>query len=92
MNPGTPEFLRPAADLRITNVALGAELADQSARTSLKFTYNKPIRMDDSEDEDEEPPTDESTASTVLCSLTPGKVCAQLSVCVGPGLNCGVVD
>lgn len=70
VKPGKPEVFQPIGDLRITNVALGHELADQNARTSLKFTYNKPTRIDDDDEEDNE----EAQASTVLCSLTPGKV------------------
>jgi FK506-binding nuclear protein len=60
----------PQSDLRITNIALGDELADASGRTSIKLTYQTPIEVDD-DDDDESP---EPISTTVLGSLTPGKV------------------
>ena len=67
----------PQSDLVITNAALGTKLADATGRTSVKLTYTRPIKIDDDEDEEEE---DEEPAQveTVLCSLTPGKVCYTL--------------
>jgi FK506-binding nuclear protein len=69
-----PVSFVPQSDLHITNIALGDELADTSGRTSVKLTYQTPIKLD-SDDEDEESPDPIST--TVLGSLTPGKVCAK---------------
>jgi FK506-binding nuclear protein len=66
----------PQSDLRITNIALGDELSDPSGRTSVKLTYQTPIKLDDDEEEDAESPDPLST--TVLGSLTPGKVCAGI--------------
>lgn len=68
----------PQSDLRITNIALGEELADESGRTTVKLIYRPPIARD-SDDEDEDEDDDESDPSkdlsvTVLCSLTPGKI------------------
>jgi FK506-binding nuclear protein len=62
----------PQSDLRITNIALGDELADASGRTSVKLTYQTPIKLDDEDDDDEE--SVEPLSTTVLGSLTPGKV------------------
>ena len=62
----------PQSDLRITNIALGDELADASGRTSVKLTYQTPIKLDDNDEEDEE--SAEPISTTVLGSLTPGKV------------------
>ena len=49
LTPGEPVSVVPPSDLRITNVALGDELADESGRTSVKLTYRGP-----KEDEEEE--------------------------------------
>ena len=84
VTPGEPAVISPPADVRITNVALGDELADESGRTTVKLVYRTPGQGGDSdeededeedkeEDEDEDKPGQLST--TVLCSLTPGKVC-----------------
>lgn len=78
LKPGQTESFVPPGDLRITNVALGDELADEKARTSVKLTYQAPGGPDE-EDDDEEDDEDEEEGgepvTTVLCSLTPGKVC-----------------
>src|ERR1700727_1421735 len=42
----------PQSDLRITNIALGDELSDPSGRTSVKLTYQTPIKLDDDDEED----------------------------------------
>ncbi|KAL0956477.1 hypothetical protein HGRIS_002623 [Hohenbuehelia grisea] len=71
---GDPTLVEPAADIKITNIALGHELADPKGRTTVKLVY-QPITADLSEDEDEdedeekEKPVD--LATTVICSLTP---------------------
>ncbi|KIM92070.1 hypothetical protein PILCRDRAFT_111087 [Piloderma croceum F 1598] len=62
----------PQSDLRITNIALGDELADASGRTSVKLTYQTPIKLDDEDEDDEE--SAEPISTTVLGSLTPGKI------------------
>ena len=63
----------PITDLKISNVALGDTLADPNGRGTVKITYNAPAPHDsDDEDEDEQPAIKEVT--TVLCSLTAGKV------------------
>lgn len=66
----------PPSDLVITNAALGAELADSTGRTSVKLTYTRPVKVDDDSDEEEE--EEAAQVETVLCSLTPGKVCHKL--------------
>jgi len=70
-----PVEFAPPADLHITNVALGADLEDESGRTTLKLIYSGLPATPESDEEDEE---DEEQApepiATVLCSLTPGKV------------------
>ncbi|KAI0074369.1 hypothetical protein K474DRAFT_1665466 [Panus rudis PR-1116 ss-1] len=83
LQPGQTVPIQPPVDLRITNVALGDTLADESARTSVKLVYRSPVGGD-SDDEDEEDDEEESedeekepkaeAVATVLCSLTPGKI------------------
>jgi FK506-binding nuclear protein len=67
----------PPSDLVITNAALGTELADTTGRTSVKLTYTRPVKVDDDSDEEEEE-EEAAQVETVLCSLTPGKVCHKL--------------
>ncbi|GJE87440.1 FKBP-like protein [Phanerochaete sordida] len=77
LKPGQQEALMLPSDLRITNVALGDELEDESARTSVKLTYRGPSGGDDSDEEsqdEEEEDDDVESVTTVLCSLTPGKI------------------
>ncbi|KAJ7783297.1 hypothetical protein B0H16DRAFT_1658606 [Mycena metata] len=62
--------LETPAAIRITNIALGDVLADSSARTSLKLTYNALIKDDGEDDE----PAEQPTLSTFICALTPGKI------------------
>ncbi|KAI0772588.1 hypothetical protein BC629DRAFT_1583140 [Irpex lacteus] len=71
LQPGQTESFVPPGDLRITNVALGAELADENGRTSVKLTYQAPGGSD--EDEEDEEDEGGEPVTTVLCSLTPGK-------------------
>lgn len=65
-------------------MALGDALADPNGRSIVKITYNTPAPHDsddedeDEEDEDEEPALKEVT--TVLCSLTAGKVCGFVNI------------
>lgn len=75
MKPGEEplEFI-PQSDLRITNIALGDVLADPSGRTSIKLTYQTPVKLDSDDEDNEDAPDPIST--TVLGSLTPGKVFA----------------
>jgi FK506-binding nuclear protein len=81
LKPSEASEIVPQGDLKITQVALGDELADASARNSIKITYlNREILDDDDEDEDEEDENSqaqnkkEAMTTTVLCSLTAGKV------------------
>ncbi|KAG6918710.1 hypothetical protein DXG01_012195 [Tephrocybe rancida] len=67
LTPGKEEIFQPAADLQITNVALGDVLKDTSGRTSVKLTF-APSGTIDEDDEDEEVP---DPVTTVLCSLKP---------------------
>ena len=81
VTPGEPAVISPPADLRITNVALGDEVADESGRTTVKLVYRTPGQGGDSDDEDEDEDEEdedeekpEQLSTTVLCSLTCGKV------------------
>lgn len=80
---GKPVEFAPPADLRITNVALGAELDDEKSRTTLKLVYFGPAASDESDEEDEDEEQEETEGAepiaTVLCSLIPGKVGTPLS-------------
>ncbi|KAH9938946.1 hypothetical protein B0H21DRAFT_757649 [Amylocystis lapponica] len=81
LEPGEPIEINPPSDLRITNAALSDELADETGRTTIKLSYKIPVPSD-SEDENEEEDEDHEghehghaeISTTVLCSLTPGKV------------------
>ncbi|KAF8622705.1 hypothetical protein AX15_006796 [Amanita polypyramis BW_CC] len=70
--PGKEEAIIPITDLKISNVALGETLVDPNGRSTIKITYSPPGSSDlDDEDEDEESPEE---ITTVLCSLTAGKL------------------
>ncbi|TBU29495.1 hypothetical protein BD311DRAFT_787713 [Dichomitus squalens] len=80
--PGDPIVINPPADLRITNVALGDEIKDEKSRTTVKLVYRTPGVPSDSDDEDDDRDDDKSLGpddrdpltTTVLCSLTLGKI------------------
>lgn len=82
VTPGDPTVITPPADLKITNVALGDEIADENSRTTIKLTYRTPGAgagdedqdegVDEEDDDDAGKPEEVSTA--VLCSLTYGRV------------------
>ena len=77
IQPGEPTEIGPVADLRITNVALGDEVADEKSRTTVKIHYRPPGSQDDSDEEDEDEDEEKSGAeleTAILCSLTYGKV------------------
>lgn len=81
MKPGEDgiESFVPQSDLRITNIALGAELQDENARSTIKIHYKSLAAPDDDEEDDEKEEEDEEEngpqlVETVLASLTPGKV------------------
>lgn len=64
----------PQSDLKITNVALGEELADPTGRTTVKFTYNTLIAIESDDDDEGHEDTQEPLSTAVICSLTGGKV------------------
>ncbi|KAK7053399.1 peptidylprolyl isomerase fpr3 [Paramarasmius palmivorus] len=73
--PGKKVSILPSADLKITNAALGHELADENGRTSVKLVFRKIVADQGEDDEDDENESDEvPTSTTFVCSLTPGKV------------------
>ncbi|KAJ3541014.1 hypothetical protein NM688_g6142 [Phlebia brevispora] len=76
VQPGSPQTFTVPNDLRITNVALGADVTEEGGRTSLKLTYKAPKPSDSDEDEDDEDDDEdegqEEPTMTILCSLTPG--------------------
>lgn len=47
---------------------------DKSGRTTVKFTYLRPVNVEDSDEDDEETEIEGAEATTVLCSLIPGTV------------------
>lgn len=74
-----PILFTPPADVRITGMALGDKLEDAHGRTSVKLCYQGPGPEEDPEDEenkgeDEDDEDDGALMTTVLGSLTPGKV------------------
>lgn len=78
LKPGKQEVVIPQSDVRITNAALADQLSDESGRTTVKFTYNTPISANDLEDDDDNE-VSEPLSTTVLCSLTAGKVRSPLN-------------
>lgn len=60
-------------DLKISNAALDAELADENSRSSVRLIYLGPKASDESEDDNEDD-EEEEPIGTILCSLTPGRV------------------
>ncbi|KAF9049847.1 hypothetical protein BJ165DRAFT_1454247 [Panaeolus papilionaceus] len=77
LQPGKPRtIMMPDLDLHVTNVALGEEIADPNGRTVLKLVYSRGLFDDDEDDEEDENENEdeEKQVTTVLCSLTPGKV------------------
>lgn len=78
--PGEPSVISPPSDIRITNIALGEEITDENSRTTIKLVYRRPGSdepdSEDEEDDEEEENDNSELSTTVLCSLTPGKVCA----------------
>jgi len=86
VQPGNNQGIILPHDVVVTNIALGDEIADESSRTTVKLAYIGLPRQEDSEDEGEDEGDDEESKSggegeietTVLCSLTPGKVCCSM--------------
>lgn len=79
LTPGQAEVIVPQGDLQIKNAALPDELQDGSARTSVKLTYQSLASLDDDDEDDDDDDEDNdepegAVVTTVLCSLTPGKV------------------
>lgn len=62
-------------DLKLSNAALGADLEDETGRSSVRLIYLGPKPSDESEDGED---GDEEPIGTVLCSLTPGRVSSFL--------------
>lgn len=73
LTPGQKETIVPQADLQIKNAALGEILSDGSGRTTVKLTYINPATIDDEEEDEVDQPSP-AEMTTVLCSLTAGKV------------------
>ncbi|THH19960.1 hypothetical protein EW146_g1320 [Bondarzewia mesenterica] len=65
IKPGERESIIPQGDLRITNVALGDELQDDSGRTSVKLTYLRPVNVEDSDSDSEEAEIEGTEATTI---------------------------
>ncbi|PSS29869.1 hypothetical protein PHLCEN_2v2636 [Hermanssonia centrifuga] len=75
--PGQPEAFIVPNDLKVTNIALGEAIVEENGRTSVKMTYTIPgVSNLDDEDKDAngDAGTDPITGTTILCSLTPGKI------------------
>ncbi|KAK0195475.1 hypothetical protein F5146DRAFT_975052 [Armillaria mellea] len=71
LTPGKPEILEGHNDRTVTNIAIGddSEAPNKSGRSTVKLTYPN-IAYDEDEDDNSE----EETITTVLCSLSVGKV------------------
>ena len=83
VEPDAAISIVPANDLRITNIALAETLQDSEGRTSVKLVYFNTSRdLDDEADEENGEEAEgggekvtEEPVTTILCSLTAGKVC-----------------
>lgn len=75
MTPGKTFRLPAERDFRITNAALGDKLADKDGRSTIKLLFHDITADDSDEDEDDESKAKAPLTETILCSLTPGKVC-----------------
>ncbi|KAI0026557.1 hypothetical protein K488DRAFT_92326 [Vararia minispora EC-137] len=73
LKPGEPQPFAPLFDVVITNIALGDELEDQNARTTVKLSHPSSPVTDGPDEAAAGGGTIESTV-TVLCSLIPGKI------------------
>lgn len=71
VEPGKKTKFVAQSDIHITGAALDAKLADEKARSSVKFTYETPQAIDE---DDEEAASLPPLTSAILCSLTPGQV------------------
>lgn len=71
LTPGKPEIIEGHNDRTVTNIAIGddSEAPSKSGRSTVKLTYPN-VAYDEDEDDDPE----EETITTVLCSLSVGKV------------------
>ena len=80
VNANDPVEFSPRADLHVKNVTLGAELADEKGRSTLKLIYlGPPVASESDEEGVEDEEGSPEPSETVLCSLTPGKVGGQLT-------------
>ncbi|KAF5370590.1 hypothetical protein D9758_001975 [Tetrapyrgos nigripes] len=68
LTAGKTVTITPPADIKITNIALGSEIADKDGRTTVKMTYPKLPAPDDEDEEGVE------TVTATIGSLTPGKI------------------
>ncbi|KAG7446216.1 peptidylprolyl isomerase [Guyanagaster necrorhizus] len=71
LGPGKPEIIEAQTDRRVTNIAIGddSEAPSKSGRSTVKLTYPN-VAYDEDNDDDSE----EENITTVLCSLSVGKV------------------
>ncbi|KAK0212778.1 hypothetical protein DFS33DRAFT_1492677 [Desarmillaria ectypa] len=71
LTPGKPEIIEAHSDRTVTNIAIGddSEAPSKSSRSTVKLTYPN-VAYDEDEDDDSE----EENITTVLCSLSVGKV------------------
>lgn len=80
---GKDKTIETPACVQITNIAYGEEIADPTSRDVVKLSFESltPPQEEDEEDEDEEEKEDDGLTidTTVLCALTPGKVCLPSS-------------
>ncbi|KAL4074205.1 hypothetical protein V8B97DRAFT_724746 [Scleroderma yunnanense] len=75
LQPGEKEAFVPHGDIQIKNAALSDVLADENGRTTIKFTYpSLAVDTDEDEDDEDDDKSYADTVTTVLCSLTPGKI------------------
>ena len=80
VEPGKFTQFTPERDIRLSLAALGEKIEDESSRSTIKLTYLKPMDVysddEDEEEEAEKSKDDEESpiVTTVLCSLSPGRV------------------
>ena len=75
VEPGKKTTFTAPADILLTNATFDPTISDESSRTTLKLIYETPQRLNYESDEEEEEKEDQpEQTTTILCSLTPGKV------------------
>ena len=79
---GKERIVQTPASIQITNICYGEKIVDTNSRDVVKLSFESLGLNADEEDEDEDEEKDSNDIpafdTTVLCALSPGKVCFLL--------------